>query len=614
MKLKSIKIEGFRKHYSTEVICEDTTFLIGPNNAGKSSVLKAIKYLLEDKKKMDDGDFCRFINSNNEVDKLTDKVIITAEFNNLRDESLNWRGFNSHRLFKNQDFENEGYSIFYKKTFDNSTCQIEMKQKVLTLKEDFSNCKKIQDFIDKGVDISVFEDSLSSIKPDKKLTSTDFEKLKEEGTDILFNISDSIEWFKNPGGISPNVSSRLPKFLLIEDKSQDNELSGQTGALMTTLKQLFEDVREESTNFKRAQHYLNELAKELNPQDEDSEFSQLLNELNHVVSDVFPDTSFIAQANLSDANDAIKPSFDVQLGSNVYTSISNQGSGVVRSAIFAMLRYRNMRENKKKQQGEYIRPLLIAFEEPEIYLHPQAAKQMKETIYSLSLQDNNQIICTTHSPYMIDLSKNTRQILNAFSLEYKQNPLGNDETDIEHIVINPFNISTKFKNLVSEDKTHVKMILKVDDSIAKIFFAKNVLVIEGDTEELVLKETILRMPENMQKEFSYNWEIVKARGKATIISLVNYLKSMGIKIHVIHDRDGNTPGAIKFNKPISEALNDDNKLHLLKECIEDTLGYKAPSNEKPYQAYKFINENWGDSWENVNDNWKKIIDCLYKQR
>ncbi|WP_313956226.1 TOPRIM nucleotidyl transferase/hydrolase domain-containing protein, partial [Bacillus nitratireducens] len=95
------------------------------------------------------------------------------------------------------------------------------------------------------------------------------------------------------------------------------------------------------------------------------------------------------------------------------------------------------------------------------------------------------------------------------------------------------------------------MILKVDDSIAKIFFVKNVLIVEGDTEELVFKETILRMPEDMQKEFSYNWEIVKARGKATIISLVNYLKSMGIKTHVMHDRDANTPGSVKFNKPIS---------------------------------------------------------------
>ncbi len=610
MKLKSIKIEGFRKHFSTEIFCEDTTFLISPNNAGKSTVLKAIEYLLKDKKKIDDSDFCCFINNENEINKLTDKVIITAEFNNLTDDALNWRGFNSHRLFKNEDFEKDGYSIHYRKTFDSNSCKIEMKQKVLTLKEEYKDCKKVQDFKDKGVDISVFGD----IKENKKINQSDWKKLKEDGSEIIFNITNSTEWFENPGEISQNVSSRLPKFLLIEDQSQNDELSGKNGSLMTTLNQLFEDIREESENFRNAQYYLNELAKELDPEDEGSEFSNLLRGLNRVVSEVFPDSSFIAKANLSNAHDVIKPNFDIQLGSNIYTSINNQGAGVVRSAIFAMLRYRNMRENKLKQQGDYIRPLLIAFEEPEIYLHPQAAKQMKETIYSLSLQENNQIICTTHSPYMIDLSKNTSQILNAFNLENKKNPLNHEEPDIEHVIINPLNISSKFKDLVSEDKTHVKMILKVDDSIAKIFFVKNVLIVEGDTEELVFKETILRMPEDMQKEFSYNWEIVKARGKATIISLVNYLKSMGIKTHVMHDRDANTPGSVKFNKPISEALSDDNKLYLLEECIEDTLGYAPPSNEKPYKAYKFISENWGGTWEEVDGNWKEIINILYNQR
>ncbi|RIM88210.1 AAA family ATPase, partial [Staphylococcus shinii] len=198
--------------------------------------------------------------------------------------------------------------------------------------------------------------------------------LKEEGIEELFDLDNSTEWFENPGGISQNVSSKLPKFLLIEDKTQGDELSGTSGALMTTLKQLFDDIREESENFKQAQHYLDQLAQELNPNDESSDFAILLRELNNVVGDVFPDTSFMAQANLSNANEVIKPKFDVQLGSNIHTSVNNQGAGVVRSAIFAILRYRNMRENKKKQQGEYIRPLLIAFEEPEIYLHPQAAK------------------------------------------------------------------------------------------------------------------------------------------------------------------------------------------------------------------------------------------------
>ncbi|MGI1655578.1 AAA family ATPase [Streptococcus uberis] len=47
----------------------------------------------------------------------------------------------------------------------------------------------------------------------------------------------------------------------------------------------------------------------------------------------------------------------------------------------------------------------MCFEEPEIYLHPNAANQLRDTVYDLALTINNQIICTTHSPYMIDLSR-----------------------------------------------------------------------------------------------------------------------------------------------------------------------------------------------------------------
>ncbi|RIM87523.1 AAA family ATPase [Staphylococcus shinii] len=46
MKLKSIEIEGFKKHYSTKILCEDTTFLIGAINPGKGSILNALLYFL----------------------------------------------------------------------------------------------------------------------------------------------------------------------------------------------------------------------------------------------------------------------------------------------------------------------------------------------------------------------------------------------------------------------------------------------------------------------------------------------------------------------------------------------------------------------------------------
>lgn len=50
MKLYKLKVEGFRRIYDAEFIFGEATFLIGVNNVGKSSVLKAIEYLLSDKK------------------------------------------------------------------------------------------------------------------------------------------------------------------------------------------------------------------------------------------------------------------------------------------------------------------------------------------------------------------------------------------------------------------------------------------------------------------------------------------------------------------------------------------------------------------------------------
>ena len=46
MQLYSLLIEGYRKHLKTKIIFSDSTFLIGENNVGKSSVLYALDYLL----------------------------------------------------------------------------------------------------------------------------------------------------------------------------------------------------------------------------------------------------------------------------------------------------------------------------------------------------------------------------------------------------------------------------------------------------------------------------------------------------------------------------------------------------------------------------------------
>ena len=74
--------------------------------------------------------------------------------------------------------------------------------------------------------------------------------------------------------------------------------------------------------------------------------------------------------------------------------------------------------------------------------------------------------------------------------------------------------------------------------------------------------------------------------------------------------------ATKYNVPIREALDCDSQLFVLEECIEDVLGYTAPSSEKPYSAFKYIQDNWitEDSYDydKVPEDWRNIFEQIFK--
>lgn len=608
MQIYSLTIKGFRKHLKTKIIFSDSTFLIGENNVGKSSILYALDYLLGAKTNIPIDEFYALEDSG-ERKVVVDNIVFTAEFRRIPKEANSWRGFKG-RLLQYEPDKNDpldtGLKFIYRKTFPKGgKVKIETFENPKSLKSEFENCTCIQDFLNAGLSEDQLTDDIKKIKYDKKLTAKEralFNVIEE-----IFDIDDSQEcWVENPGGIPQNVLSKLPKYLLIPAQDSEGEISGTSGTLQKTLNELFNEVREKSENYKLAQEYLNKLAKELDPSDESTEISKMIGEINGIISDVFPHTGISAEANLSDADKVIKPAFDIQMNSNVSTPSNLQGTGLIRSTVFALLRYKALRDNKKDTMQE--RQLIIGFEEPEIYLHPNAISKMRDTIYSLAESGNNQIVCTTHSPYMIDLNKKPKQTLNRLSLTTCD--FGESRAlTVESI---PFNITKEFLELQEDDKNYIKMLLRVEDAIAKCFFVKKVLIIEGDTEQVVLSETISKIPGNLKNEILSDWYILRARGKAAIIPLIKYLRAMQIDIYVMHDKDENTPGAVKFNEPIRQALDNDSHLFVLENCVEDVLGYTAPASNKPYKAYCYVNKNWKE-WETVGEEWKTIIQNIFNE-
>ena len=607
MQLHSLLIEGFRKHKKTEIIFSESTFLIGENNVGKSSVLYALEYLLGASNNIPSNEFYAVENDGERIE--AENIVFTAEFRQIPVEANSWRGFKGRLLeyeLEKKDTSDTGLKFIYRKTYPkNGKVKIETLENPKVLKKQFEKCVCIQDFLSAGLSEDELTEDIKKIDYNKKLTEK--EKGLLNGIDDIFDVDNSQEkWTENPGGIPQNVLSKLPKYLLIPAQDSEGEISGTAGTLQKTLNELFNEVREQSENYRLAQEYLNKLAKELDPSDEKTEISKMITELNSIISDIFPHTGINAVANLSDANRVIKPIFDIQMNSNVSTPSNLQGTGLIRSAVFALLRYKALRDNKKGAVQN--RQLIIGFEEPEIYLHPNAISKMRNTIYSLAGTGNNQIVCTTHSPYMIDLNKKPKQVLNRLSF-ISGDIDGHTSITVENY---PFNITKEFLDLQDDERNYIKMLLRVEETIAKCFFVKKVLIVEGDTEQVVLSETISRLPESLKNDILSDWYILRARGKAAIIPLIKYLKAMQIDIYVMHDMDENTAGAKKFNEPIKQALNNDSHLFVLKNCVEDVLGYSAPNLDKPYKAYCYINERWSE-WETVNENWKKIMQDIFNE-
>lgn len=593
MRLKSIKIQNFRKLNDVEINCGDATFLIGANNAGKSSTLDVIEYLVTDKK-LDNACRSKYIGEDGEELVKTEDVIIEGCFDNVQASIVNQRGFNSSRLNSYTDEGgNEKYSFNYRVRLTpdgKNHREIQMHQQ--KLKDVFVDCRKWQDYIDKGASAEIFSD-VDDLN--RNLTAKEKKEL-EENYPSLFEVQENNEWFENPGGIAANVLSKLPRFLKIKAEVLSEEMdAAKSGTLHDLLSYMFDDIRKNSEHYKKASEELQKLSKEMDPNDENGAFGQLMNDLNKVVDDVFPKASINVDTDLTKA-ESLKPIFDVTMSSNVTTDVLHQGTGLVRSAVFALLRFNKQRTENIGNEDD--RGLIIGFEEPELFLHPNAAENMRRVIYELA-DSNSQIVATTHSPYMIDLSQKPKQVLNSYTIGVN---------DFANVIA--FNLTDAFRKIQDDDKVRVKMIQKIDDYVARVFFAQKVIIVEGDTEDIVFKRTIEVMPEEVKKIVSSKYQIIKATGKATMISFIRYLKALSVDLFVVHDEDAGTAGAMIMNAPILTALgNDSTKRLMMHNCVEDELGYTAPKSDKPFKAYKQV-KDW-QTWDDVPDNWKNKMKIVF---
>lgn len=610
MYIYKVKVQGFRKLHDAEFILSKSSFLIGENNSGKSSFLKVIKNLLSGGNKgLDEDDFCSSHDSSGIPIPICNQIIIEAEFRDLPVVLKTTKGFKG-RIFEYKEEGETGLSMIIRKTFPlNGNVEVEIQTKKRTPKSYTS----YEDVIKLGISDDLLKDSVGEIADLNKKVSAAHKKVLD-ALDEMVDIEDEIVWEKNPLGLISVFSTYLPRYIEIPALHSYDELNGNktSSAIGEILKSLFDEVRAKSQNYQKAQEYLNNLAVELDPSDEASEFGKLIGEVNTGFDKLFLNAKFHVGVDLSKPDESIKPTFNTYVSSNLKTKIENQGTGLSRSAIFTLLKYRAS-WHQKKSDTEYKRSLFIAFEEPELYLHPSAIKQIRDFIYDLAEAGNTQIVCSTHAPHMIDLSRDkAKQVINRMLVHKEKVSVDGIDFEIESVkpfFINHFSI---MRRLGEDEKDHLKMLLRMDASIVESFFVDYAVVVEGDTEQVVINESLSRLSSSQRDRIAKTRNVIRARGKPIILSLVKYLGALGVKFKVMHDSDIGKEGQENINQLIEKACGIEN-VHVLDSCIEDVLGYSPPSREKPYSAFNFTKKEWKDDLSKISEEWKVAFKFLFDE-
>jgi putative ATP-dependent endonuclease of OLD family len=177
------------------------------------------------------------------------------------------------------------------------------------------------------------------------------------------------------------------------------------------------DAEEESgpTVYERLLNDIKELQKAI-ASDASIAVDKMRADLTSIVGEVFPGYTVTLDARPEDDIDKTVSLFKagpvLRMGpvDGHQATIERQGSGACRTLLWAALRIL-AEQPDPKTQATIDRPHLLLMDEPEICLHPDAIREACRVLYDLPKTKNWQVMITTHSPVFIDLARDNTSIV-----------------------------------------------------------------------------------------------------------------------------------------------------------------------------------------------------------
>jgi len=578
VKIREVKIHNWRSICDLTLTTEDLMIFIGQNNHGKSNIMSAMLFFFGEIS-IDNLDFHRNSNETfveilftelDETDETTFKKYITAKKTmRIRKKASREAGFSYH-----------GY--------------IEIPAEEWLHEESIGKYSKRED-AEKLPLVNFLPESGRITKENFKQAQDQY--IQEHHNNLNF----TYELEPGPFLGAKNVAKAIfgDVYFVPSVKKAEDDLSTKGKSVFSALyARVLNKMSETNAQFREAKERIASLMRILNRMNEDgSENRERPIELTSFEETLQKElenwnTKIDVEITPPNIDDIFKVGATVWVDDGIRTDVSRKGQGLQRALIFALIHAlakltRHERENTQRGNEDSeattaarkaSRSSYFFFEEPELYLHPQAQRELFESLLQLSRGDSQVLLCT-HSSSFISLNHH-----GSICIVRKKNL--EEGTSIFQCT------EALFSDTASKDIFNMTYWINPDRG--ELFFARKVILTEGPTDK-----TILPLLANKLGVFRHNYTVIDCGSKNTIPSYLQLLNRFKIPYTVVYDKDhqvGKSPDAVasadiasaRIEKELDSTLG--NSL-ILENDIEEEIGIKDSSNKnKPYMALAHVQQ------------------------
>lgn len=268
-------------------------------------------------------------------------------------------------------------------------------------------------------------------------------------------------------------------------------------------------------------------------------------------------------------------------------SVDLFGSGFQRHFIASLIRTRAAFQSRPRTttRRQFSPDLtLILFEEPEAYLHPPQQVTLARNLRTIVNQANWQVLASTHSPHFV--SRNTNDLGSIVRVRRDEGLSSCYQLSSEELTI-IFSAREELERILGhwdqmsdEERSELERIryfLWLDNERSSLFFYDVVLLVEGPTESALFS----RLIDDGKLPLS-SCGILHSDGKYNTVRFMRLLNALGLPFVVIHDRDCGAQHEALNRLIEQEAASAQFALGtiILDPDLENYLGWMQPDRQR----------------------------------